>query len=182
MFCHLLAACQGVATMKSRYAIFSYSSLFQALGSWGRGRRESERKKWGRTKVRKRGREPVRNSLTTLFRPPHGLMRCQKVKIPTCQSAGNVLVFLAQGNSAIREWQHRDLNACLRSLIFTCMCSIAGSHWHVFFKCWMLNSTLQDTADFVKKTVTCGGTKVPRVSLYIVVKNKQLVAFRQWKF
>ena len=27
VFCHLLAACQGFATTKSRYAIFSYSSL-----------------------------------------------------------------------------------------------------------------------------------------------------------
>ena len=41
----------------------------------------------------------------------------------------------------------------------------------------ILNSTPQDTADFVKKTVTSRGTKVPRVSLYRVVKNKQLVAF-----
>ena len=30
---------------------------------------------------------------------------------------------------------------------------------------------------FYKKTVTCRGTKVRRVSLYRVVKNKQLVAF-----
>ena len=62
-------------------------------------------------------------------------MRCRKVKMSTCQLAGNVLVFLAQEKSAIREWQHRDLNACLRSLVCTRMCSIAGSHWHVFFKC-----------------------------------------------
>ena len=45
----------------------------------------------------------------------------------------------------------------------------------------MLNSTLQDTADFVKKNLTCSGTKVPRVSLYSVVKNKQLVAFTDSK-
>ena len=104
-------------------------------------------------------------------------MRCRKVKMSTYQLARNILVFLTEGNSAIRKWQHSDLNACLQSLVFTRMCSIAGSHWHVF--CWMLNSTLQDTADFVKKekTVTCRGTKVPRVSLYRVVKNKQLVAF-----
>ena len=111
------------------------TSLLQALGSWGWGKRESERKKRGRTKARKGGREPVRNSLTTLFRQPRGLMRCQKVKMSPCQLAGNILVFLAQGNSAIREWQHSDLNACLRSLVFTRMCSIAGSHWYVFFKC-----------------------------------------------
>ena len=41
----------------------------------------------------------------------------------------------------------------------------------------MLNSTLQDTADFVNNNFTCSGTKFPRVSLYSVVKNKQLVAF-----
>ena len=57
--------------------------------------------------ARKGGREPVRNYLTTLFRyrSPRGLMRCRKVKMSTCQLAGNVLVFLALGNSAIREWQ-----------------------------------------------------------------------------
>ena len=41
----------------------------------------------------------------------------------------------------------------------------------------MPNSTLLDTADYVKKNVTCSETKVPRVSLYGVVKNNQLVAF-----
>ena len=30
---------------------------------------------------------------------------------------------------------------------------------------------------FCNKNVICSGTKVPRVSLYSVVKNKQLVAF-----
>ena len=41
----------------------------------------------------------------------------------------------------------------------------------------MLNSILEDTADFEKKDVKCSGTKVPRISSYSVVKNKQSVAF-----
>ena len=48
------------------------------------------------------------------------------------------------------------------------MCSIAGSHG---MSSSNAESTPQDTADFVKKTVTCRGTKVPRVSLYRVVKT-----------
>ena len=64
------------------------------------------------------------------------------------------------------------------------MFAIARFHSHVFDR-WlplacllqMLNSTLQDTADFVKKNRPCRRTKVPRVSLHRVVKNKQLVAF-----
>ena len=58
-----------------------------------------------------------------------------KRKMSTCQLAGNVLVFLARGNSAIREYQHSDPNACLRSLVFARFCSIAGLPWHLFFKC-----------------------------------------------
>ena len=128
-----------------------------------------------RTKARKGGREPVRISLNDPLPPTHGLMKCRKVKMSTCQLAGNILVFLARGNSAIREWQHSDLNACLRSLIYARMCSIAGSH-----------GMFSSNAEFhpsrhcrfcKKKTVTCRGTKVPQVSLYRVVKNKQLVAF-----
>ena len=98
-----------------------------------------------------------------------------KRKMSTCQLAGNVLVFLARGNSAICEWQHSGLNACLRSLVFARMCLIAGSHgmsssnaeFHPSRHCRFCK----------KKTVTCRGTKVRRVSLYRVVKNKQLVAF-----
>ena len=66
------------------------------------------------------------------------------------------------------------------------MFAIARFHSDVFDR-WlplacllqMLNSTLEDTADFVKKKpVTCRRTKVPRVSLYgVVKKKKQLVAF-----
>ena len=65
------------------------------------------------------------------------------------------------------------------------MFAIARFHAHLFDR-WLplacllqiVNSTLQDTADFVKqKTVIYRGTKVRRVSLYRVVKNKQLVAF-----
>ena len=97
-------------------------------------------------------------------------MKCRKVKMSTCQLGGNVLLFLARGNSAIREWQH-DLTACLRSLVFARMCLITGFHC-------MSSSDFHPSRHcrFCTKNVTCCGTKVPRVSLYSVMKNKQLVA------
>ena len=59
--------------------------------------------------------------------------------------------------------------ACVRSLAPIGMSS-SNAEFHP--------SKVQDTADFVTKNpVTCWRTKVPRVSLYGVVKNKQLVAF-----
>ena len=94
----------------------------------------------------------------------------------TCQFGGNVLPFLARGNSTIREWQH-DLTACLRSLVFARMCLITCFHG-------MSSSNLEFHPSrhcrfcLKKKTdVTCSGTKVYRISLYSAVKNKQLVAF-----
>ena len=87
-----------------------------------------------------------------------------------CQLAGNVLLFLARG---IREWQH-DLTACLRSFVFAHMCLIAGFHV-------MSSSNAQFHPSrhcrFCKKKTPRSGTKVPLVSFYSVVKNKQLVAF-----
>ena len=52
------------------------------------------------------------------------------------------------------------------------MCSIA-------FHCMSSNTEFHPSRHcrFCNKSVTCSGTKVPRVSLYSVVRNKQLVTF-----
>ena len=75
--------------------------------------------------------------------PTRGLMKCRKVKMSTCQLAGNVLLFLVRGNSAIREWQH-DPTAYLRSLVYARMCSIMVRSL-ASMACLL---QIQDTADF----------------------------------
>ena len=64
-------------------------------------------------------------------------------------------------------------NVCDSSFSLACVRSLASMACLL----QMLNSNLQDTADFEKKDVKCSGTKVPRISLYSAVKNKQSVAF-----
>ena len=47
--------------------------------------------------------------------------------------------------------------------------------WHVFFNYAEFQPSRH--CRFCKKNVKCSGTKVPRISLYSAVKNKQSVAF-----
>ena len=156
----------------------SRSSLFQALGSWGswgRGKRESERKKWGSTKTRKRAvpRLSPPSFFPRSFSLVPQLLRLIQEYI-TCSSSRyfNIIFFWC--------WQ---VSKTVALLLWTCrkrICIVPRGSSVMGSRVWgnlELFSTSRATAT---RVIAKKGYHVKKGSLWLMIKKKVVWIQAKW--